>query len=195
MIRLVVIGLLVFFAAIYPFVVYFGLNHWHWELRYISLLLITVITVRLLLSYSKQSKTQSFMQLLFILFLVIAALFDSEIGLLYYPVIVSAAMFLLFFYSLLFPPSMIEKVTRLIEKDLSRLAIDYTRKVTIVWAIFFFCNGLVAFYTAMFCDYKTWALYNGFISYAVIAMIFMIEYPFRLYIKKIDKQNYCNYCE
>ena len=64
-----------------------------------------------------------------------------------YPVLVNTAMLSVFGYSLIFPPSMVERLARLREPELPPEAIGYTRRVTQLWSVFFALNGAAALIT------------------------------------------------
>jgi uncharacterized membrane protein len=100
---------------------------------------------------------------------------DSSGAVLYYPVLVNAALLELFAASLVSPPSIIERIARLREPALPQAGVAHTRRVTIVWTVFFALNGAVALYTAVFTTLETWALYNGFIAYVLIGAVFAVE--------------------
>ena len=55
----------------------------------------------------------------------------------FYPVLVNAVMLGIFGYSLMFPPSIVERFARIRNPDLPTQAVHYTRRVTQVWCIFF----------------------------------------------------------
>jgi uncharacterized membrane protein len=101
-----------------------------------------------------------------------------------YPVLVNAAMLGLFVYSLIFPPSMVERFARMREMDLPAQAIGYTRQVTQVWCIFFAVNGAIALITALWASAALWLLYNGLIAYLLMGLLFAGEYCIRRYFKR-----------
>jgi uncharacterized membrane protein len=70
------------------------------------------------------------------------------------------------------------------EPDLPIAAIAYTRKVTIAWSLFFAVNGLIAWYTAVFASFDTWALYNGAVAYVLIGLMFTAEWLIRRRVKR-----------
>ena len=70
------------------------------------------------------------------------------------------------------------------EKNISAQAIKYTANVTLVWCLFFTANGLVSLYTALFTPLDIWMIYNGFISYILMALLMLVEYLVRLKVKK-----------
>jgi uncharacterized membrane protein len=162
----------------YPFLVYFGLTYF--DARGLALALIVLAAARL----AVLGKDQRASPLLWVLLLSFTAV--GLIGLLvlvsgspdhlrFYPVAVNAAMLLLFGVTLLRPPSMIERLARLREPQLPPGAVRYTRVVTEVWCGFFLLNGGGALYTALFADLAAWTLYNGMISYLLVALLFAGE--------------------
>jgi uncharacterized membrane protein len=48
-----------------------------------------------------------------------------------------------------------------------------------VWCGFFVFNGSMALSTVLFGDLAIWAFYNGFVSYALMALLFAGEYLLR----------------
>ncbi|MEX2451665.1 MAG: hypothetical protein WD407_12480 [Rhodospirillales bacterium] len=106
---------------------------------------------------------------------LIVGIIDQNLAAKIYPMVVNAALACLFGYSLIAPPTVIEKIARLREPLLSEGAVAYTRTVTIVWLIFFVANGTMAAVTAVFMSTEIWALYNGLIAYVLIAVLFLGE--------------------
>ncbi len=178
------------FAAIfiaYPVMVYFGLTLL--DARSVAVLLIILVGSRLVFANRKSGRSVFRLQLLFTLaaagaigFLVIIS--NSSIFLKFYPVCINALMLVLFFVSLLHPPSFIERIARIREPNLPESAIRYTRNVTIIWCGFFVFNGGVALYTALFASLETWTLYNGAISYVLMGLLFSGEYLVRRRFQK-----------
>jgi uncharacterized membrane protein len=101
-----------------------------------------------------------------------------------YPVLVNTAMLGLFGYSLIAPPTMIERFARVREWDLPAQAIVYTRHVTQVWCFFFAVNGVIALGTAVWASPAVWLLYNGLIAYLLMGLLFAGEYCVRRHFKR-----------
>jgi uncharacterized membrane protein len=97
-----------------------------------------------------------------------------------YPVLVSSVMLGVFGYSLVSPPSLIERIARMKEPDLPTAANQYMRRVTQVWCVFFLVNGSIALATAVWASPAVWSLYNGVISYLIMGLLFGGEYLVRL---------------
>lgn len=96
-----------------------------------------------------------------------------------YPVIVNAVLLGLFAYSLIYPPTAIERFARMREPHLPAPAIGYTRRVTQVWCVFFILNGAIALYTALYASSALWSFYNGFLAYIFVGLLFAGEYCVR----------------
>jgi uncharacterized membrane protein len=97
----------------------------------------------------------------------------------FYPVFVNAALLSAFIYSLIVPPSMVERFARLREPELPVSAMYYTRRVTQIWCVFFAINGTIALITALWASAALWTLYNGFIAYLLMGLLFTGEYLVR----------------
>ena len=100
-----------------------------------------------------------------------------------YPIVVSGLFLFQFSRSLAFPPTVVERIARISDKDFSDDAIPYARKVTIVWCVFFVFNIAVSAGTA-FAPWEIWVLYNGLISYVLMGFLFAGEWLVRKRIKK-----------
>lgn len=101
-----------------------------------------------------------------------------------YPVLVNAIFLGVFGYSLMAPPSLIERIARRKEPDLPSHAVHYTRRVTQVWCVFFFVNGAIALVTALWASTAIWSLYNTVIAYVLMGLLFGGEYLVRLRYKQ-----------
>ena len=114
------------------------------------------------------------------LLLSLIALWNNHfLALKLYPVLVNAAMLSVFTYSLFVPPSMVEQFARRREPDLPPQSVTYTRRVTQVWCVFFALNGGIALFTALWTSAATWSLYNGFVAYLLMGLLFAVEYGVR----------------
>jgi uncharacterized membrane protein len=119
------------------------------------------------------------------LLLSLIALWNNHLlALKLYPVLVNAAMLSVFTYSLFVPPSMVEQFARRREPDLPPQSVTYTRRVTQVWCVFFALNGGIALVTALWASAATWSLYNGFVAYLLMGLLFAGEYGIRCNFKR-----------
>ncbi len=192
--------LITLLTLLYPLVVFYGLTEF--SVRLVSLVLLLLFLVRLFILNKNSSSESSVgekktkkilgplankvISLAVLAFLLFSFIFDADIGLLFYPVIINSALALIFSYSLVNPPPVIERLARLTQAELPPHAVLYTRKVTKVWLGFFILNGLIASYTALFTSLQTWTLYNGLIAYILMGLLFAGEYVVRLRVQKLN---------
>lgn len=162
---------------LYPLAVFTGLRHF--DPRWLALLLVAAAAWRLFL-YRRQRTGLATLPLLAaaLCATILTLATGSSYGLLLYPVMVNAVLLTLFVTSLLRPPSIIETLARWREPDLPPRAVDYTRKVTGVWAVFFALNGAIALVT-VFLDPYWWTLYNGLIAYLLMGLLMSVEWLIR----------------
>lgn len=165
----------------YPLIILFGL-HWM-PPRYVALMLALALLLRRRADAARLLSGLSRVNLAVIAcllgFVGATAISNSELLLRFYPVAMSAGMLLLFSLSLRYPPSMVERFARLKIPDLQPPAVAYTRRVTQCWCAFFVVNGALAAFTALYASRELWALYNGFISYVLMGLLFAGEWLWR----------------
>lgn len=101
----------------------------------------------------------------------------------FYPPVCNLFVFLVFFTSLFAKETIIQRFARMFGDKLEEPARIYTRNLTYVWCVFLFFNLIVSIWTIFMSD-KIWILYNGCISYILIALLFAIEYALRTVLRK-----------
>ncbi|WP_253927012.1 COG4648 family protein [Halomonas hibernica] len=114
-----------------------------------------------------------------VLLVGLGGLGHAELGMRAYPVAVNAVMLAIFLSSLWRGVPVIERLARLREPELPAAGVRYTRNVTWAWCGFFILNGAIASWTALYASLATWTLYNGAISYGLIAVMFTGEWLVR----------------
>jgi len=176
----------VFLWLVYPLAIYFGLQFL--EPWVVALLLAFSLLVRRISDGSRLLKDLSRAEIgVFVCMLCLAAattLTNSETLLRLYPAGMNFGMLLIFWLSLMNPPSMVERFARLREPNLPPSGVVYTRRVTQFWCGFFVVNGALAIFTALYTSRETWALYNGLIAYLLMGAIFAGEWLVRLFFVK-----------
>lgn len=169
----------------YPFAIYFGLERFGISL--VGIVLIFALGIRLFsVQRSKLKELKSVAQasaLVGITLVGLSVWFKQHGWMIFYPVVVNACMLALFAASLKQPQTIIERLARLQEPNLSESGVIYTRKVTAIWCVFFTLNGLTALYTC-FQSIEIWTLYNGLISYLLAGSLFATEWVVRQFIRK-----------
>lgn len=162
----------------YPVLMYFGLQ-WY-SPRLIATVLGLGAVGNLLYRQPTPYQTRLLFPLIGTLMLCsISVLLNQSNAILYLPFFISTSLGLSFVYSLLHPPSIVEVFARMMSNDLSEEAVRYCRLVTGVWVVFFVLNATVAGLTACCAALEVWSLYNGFISYCVIGLLFTAELCYR----------------
>ena len=101
----------------------------------------------------------------------------------YYPVIVNFVLFCIFFGSTFSEETVIQKMAKLMGPNIKPKALEYTRRLTYLWSIFMLANFFISLAT-VFMSEKVWAIYNGFLSYMLVGVFFIIEYMVRINFKK-----------
>ena len=97
----------------------------------------------------------------------------------FYPVLVNAVMLWVFGWSLVSPPSLVERLARLQQPNLPAEGIVYTRRVTKIWCGFFILNGAIALATSLWASLAVWSLYNGLLAYLLMGLLMGSEYLIR----------------
>ncbi|WP_119344876.1 COG4648 family protein [Facilibium subflavum] len=164
---------------LYPFIVYFGIS-W-FSIKWLGLVILLIFSIRLYMVNAIPSKTFSrfglgVMVIIAIVLVLISLISSNPLFLKLYPVLMNLGFFILFASSLLTEKNMILRFAMLAKKSaLPPEAVNYTKKVTIIWCCFFIINGMIALYTSLFSSIQTWTLYNGFIAYLLMALLMIIE--------------------
>jgi uncharacterized membrane protein len=166
--------------VLYPFGAYLSFRSF--DAGWLAALLLVASFVRLAAARVSGAPLTPLVWLVPVVGVVLAAfslLRSQPDAMLYYPALVSLAMFCLFGASVLFPPTVVERIARRMDGPLSPRAVRYTRRVTIAWLGFFVANGSAALYTALYTPLDIWALYNGFVAYLLIGAMFGGEWLIR----------------
>ncbi len=163
-------ALIALITVVYPFIVYFGLSRF--EPRGLALLLLAVLAARALLVRDRLWLVATLGAAALV---AVGAISNQGLPLKLYPALVNALLLLSFVISLGYPPSAIERLARLRDPNLPLAAVAYTRKLTVIWCLFFIGNGGIALYTALWMSDAAWALYNGLIAYLLMGALFLGE--------------------
>ena len=114
--------------------------------------------------------------------------FSKIYALKFYPVIVNSFIFCVFFSSVFCEETIIQKISKKMDGELTDFSRNYTRKLTYVWCIFLFVNLSISFAT-VFMSPKVWELYNACISYIALGVMFGVEYIVRIILRaKYDRK-------
>lgn len=172
-------ALIIISGIIYPFAVYYGFEQLSAEFFAGMLALIWLAR-----SIAAPEVKNHLMTAVVLIFCVVLVIFKNPVLLHWYPVIINLMLLAIFLVSLYHGPPIIERLARLHEADLPEHAISYVRKVTQAWVVFFFCNAMIAALLTLAAPRSWWLLYNGFIAYLLIGLMFAIEWLVRQRVKK-----------
>ncbi len=165
----------------YPFAVYVGLTRW--DVRTAALVLlalaIPIAISRLSKERGEDLRTIALVPLITVGLLALGAILNESGFILAIPVLINVALLLTFASTLRWGPPMIERFARLVEPDLSPPKVRWCRLWTWLWCAFFVLNAGTAAVLALFGTLEAWTLYNGFIAYMLIGVMFAIEFVLR----------------
>jgi len=189
MLKKIVTVILGLCLLLYPFAVYLGLNYV--SPFWLALVLLALLLSRLVMLRGVLNKMPWLLPASALggLAIVTSLFTDSDIGFKLYPLMVNFAMLVVFAYSYLKPPTVIETFARLQDPNLPDHALSYIRKVTLVWCGFFIINASISLYTALYSSFKVWTFYNGFIAYILIGSLAAIEFVVRLFVQRKHKNS------
>jgi uncharacterized membrane protein len=162
-------------TLLYPLAIWLG--HGQIEPRWLAGLLLLAVALRL--PALKLSRVARWSMVGALLLVLITLWSNMLLPLKLYPVLVNGALLAVFGYSLLVPPSFVERMARLREPDFPPAAVAYTRRVTQVWCGFFVLNGALALATAVWASEALWSLYTGVIAYGLMGLLFGGEWLVR----------------
>ena len=158
------------------------------SLESVGLLLLCASSTLFLASVLSKTLKSALLSLLFIL-AALALMNGHPAAFLFYPVIASIFAAACFIASSFSSRCLIERIALKMEADIPEQALSYCRKVNLGWSIFLLANALIALSLASIEQINNWALYNGFISYLLIGIFFLLEFIIRGRVKKsIGKQ-------
>ena len=167
--------------GLYPFLVYFGLNHLPPGFFGIALLVLLAMRYGVLMPEERPVLVP--ILLVFVSYALIAAVSGSHTMLLYYPALVNFCLCGVFLNSLRQGEPLLLRVIRARGWPLSEHAPTYLYRLTAIWAGFFVANALVSIWTTTL-GIQAWTLYNGFLAYIAVAVFVGIEYVFRIWYKR-----------
>jgi uncharacterized membrane protein len=157
-------------GAVYPFVVYLCLD----RLPPGVFVLMALAIVAARIAVARRSAWAKSVTISLGVAGILLALIDQTLASRAYPVLMGLSAAAVFGHSLLYPPTVIEQFAGR-EAASSPEAIQYLRKLTVVWLVFLLVNAAVSAATAIIGDVALWTLYNGFIAYMLTGALFVGE--------------------
>jgi uncharacterized membrane protein len=92
-----------------------------------------------------------------------------------YPIVISLSVASIFGLSLVFPPTIVERIARRQEPGLDAKGVRYTRRVTQIWFMFLLVNASLSASLALWGTVAQWSLWNGLLSYLCMGLLFAGE--------------------
>lgn len=167
-------------GVLYPFIVYFGMDHVSTPLFGLILGALWLVRAPALL----RQPGGRWMLGITLVYCAVLAFGGEEHLLRWYPSLICALLLAAFGLSLKFGPPMIERIARVTEPDLPPVAVRYTRRVTWVWVAFFAVNGTASGLLAAWGPLSWWTFYNGILAYSVMGVLFIGEWIFRQRLRR-----------
>jgi uncharacterized membrane protein len=130
-----------FLFLLYPFLVYLGLQTFQPHALAGFLLILAGLRFS---AWRGEKAVAPYWIAAAVLVVLFTLVTGTKTGLYLYPLLVNLVFFSFFAISLLRPPTVIEKIARRQNPDLPDRAIAYTRRVTMVWCLFFIFNGTMS---------------------------------------------------
>jgi uncharacterized membrane protein len=168
----------------YPFLVYFGIQRFNAST--FAIIILIALAVRGYSTMAMLNVWQTASLIVLVTYSLATAILNSQLMLLFYPVVASISIACVFFVSLKDKQPLLEKIAERMGEVINKHAQHYLYWLTFIWGILLVINGVIAAYTAFYLTLKQWALYNGFISYILFGSFFIIELIFRHFYKKYE---------
>ena len=197
-------------SILYPLVVFSCLVIFHVPIKIFSLFIVFIALVYLLMATggaraggesSLGARLKKNLRLLVSAGLLLAAgliclATGQTLFIKLYPVLMNVIFLFTFGSTLFLPPNICFRFACLAQKNLSQSHISrrvekYCFKVTVIWCVFFILNGAAALYTVFSKSDKMWSIYNGGIAYALMGVLFAVEFLVRMVVNsKMPKLAY-----
>ncbi len=165
-------------SVLYPFIVFFALKK-HIALRAVALLLLAIAGV----STMRNKQIWMFVAVLFLCLGLI--IFNQGIFLKLYPLSMNLGVCLMFALSLHNTP-LIEKFAIKMGYTMDDAARKYAKRATVAWAIFMGALAIISGVTVFLSD-EIWVLFNGLISYVLIAIMMGVEFFVRKRVARVNR--------
>jgi uncharacterized membrane protein len=167
--------------ALYPLIVYYGIRVL--PAGFFGLLLAVFVLLRFAIVRKEERAMALPVTLLLLAYAIVAAIVGRTQALLYYPVLVNVLLLAVFASSLRGGEPLLLRVVRARGIKMSEHGPGYLTVLTGVWAGFFAVNGLVALWTTT-ASLEVWTIYNGLVSYVLVALLLVGEWLYRQRYKK-----------
>ena len=117
--------------------------------------------------------------LLLVVLLLVAAYFSNAYFIWLVPSFVYMGLTVLFGQTLWSPPSLCERLVRLLYPEFIPGIAEYLQQVTWVWTVFFAINVPVCALLPLLAGQQAWAMYTGVLVYLLMGLLMMGEWLYR----------------
>ncbi|MBI2255697.1 MAG: hypothetical protein HYU58_13835 [Proteobacteria bacterium] len=100
---------------------------------------------------------------------------DATLASRIYPALISLMFAALFGSTLRHPPSLVERMARVRDPDLSSAGQDYCRRLTWIWTVWLVTNAAIATLLSALHSIELWLLWTGLVSYVCSGVLFLGE--------------------
>jgi len=111
--------------------------------------------------------------------LFLAAYFANTYVIWLIPSLVYLGLAFLFGHTLWSPPSLCERLVRLLFPEFKPGISEYLHQVTWVWTLFFFANIFICALLPVLVGPKAWTLYTGVLVYVLMSLLVIGEWLYR----------------
>ncbi len=167
-------------GVLYPAIVYFSLDRL--PPGVLIALALGALALRAVASRGEDGRLLVSLLALVAVFISAFAIADQMLAIKAYPVLMSLSAAAMFGASLLYPPSLIERIARLRGIVPDGPAQAYMRRLSGIWLAFLIANAAISAAVSVWGDMDLWALYNGLLSYLLIGALFFGEMLLRDWI-------------
>ncbi len=167
--------------ALYPFIIYFGIRVLPPSFFGFALAVLLLIRFGFVRPEERASAVPALVLLL--TYAVAATVVGSARMLLYYPALVNFVLCAVFASSFRQDEPLLLRIMRARGVTMHAHIPPYLTRLTAVWATFFALNGLIAVWTTT-ASMEIWTIYNGMISYLLIAALMAGEWLFRRHYER-----------
>ena len=145
-------------------------------------ILLIISIVHSLLIFSSGQRRLTELAAPAIAIIAVISLFLNDATVLYLPPILIAGGLLFLFGRTLMPgeEDLISAFAKRVEGESDEAVLNYTRRLTWVWTLFFAAMLIESIVLALFAPIETWSLFTNLINYLLIAGLFLLELLYRV---------------
>jgi len=179
----------------YSLLAHFTLQHKAYASFGVLIAMLPLLLMCIVLAYKAKNRLLSFGLLLLLspLFWLLWSFFKQHYEWIYWLVHESLQVVLLITFAHTLMPKkqpLCAQFAKMVHGSLSPTLASYTRKITIVWSLFFLTVILISSWLFFFYPIKIWSIFSNFIYLPLVALVFIIEYIVRFWaLPKKDRSS------